>query len=432
MTLPDEAAAARPADGEWTDAGRVGATAAASEPSRDRADAESGSREAHSRLLADLRDQRADIEAAILARVNAIAIPREAEDVRYRSSTPAVVSACVEYCLCLFEAAAAERDVSVPAALAEQARRAARSGIGAEVMIDRLIAGHRQLSRLVEETATRLQIDGQAELIEELGRTQETVLERFAAAVAEEHGVERERIARTREQRRLELVRRLLAGEEVAAEELHYDFGESSWHLAVVATGPDSQGRLGALAARLGLKLLTVWRDDDTLWAWLGATRELPMENIEELLGSEEFQSASYAVGAPRRGLEGWRESHELARAIQLVAGRSEDGVTRCPDAILEAALLAHPALARALVDSYLRPLDTLRMGGETARATLRAYLACERSVSSAAHRLGVSRQALEKRLAQIDASLGRRVATCVAELELSLRLETLGVVTIT
>jgi DNA-binding PucR family transcriptional regulator len=72
----------------------------------------------------------------------------------------------------------------------------------------------------------------------------------------------------------------------------------------------------------------------------------------------------------------------------------------------------------------YLEPLERERGGGEAARDALRAYFAADRNVSSAAAMLGVSRQAVAKRLRSVEERLGRSLASCGTELEAALRLE--------
>jgi DNA-binding PucR family transcriptional regulator len=57
-------------------------------------------------------------------------------------------------------------------------------------------------------------------------------------------------------------------------------------------------------------------------------------------------------------------------------------------------------------------------------RQTLRAYFAAERNASSAAAALGVARHTIENRLRKIEERLDRRLSTCLAELEVALRVE--------
>ena len=83
--------------------------------------------------------------------------------------------------------------------------------------------------------------------------------------------------------------------------------------------------------------------------------------------------------------------------------------------------------LAGALLDVYIAPLEDVRGGGAVLRETLRAYLAAERSVSSAAAALGVDRKTVESRLRTIEKRLGRSLHPCPAELEVALELDELA-----
>lgn len=378
-------------------------------------------------LIQGLRTRAQEIEDTVLTCVNGVTAPQGSESSDYKLGTREVVAAMIDHCL---EGLAREAEWfgPLPAVVSQQAARAARGGVGVDTLVRRIFAGHALLQDILLEEAERVGLVGYPTVTTALRAAIERLFELFTAAVTVEYDRERNRLAQSQEQRRLELARRMLAGEEVDTGDLHYQFQDDMWHVAVIAVGDNAGPRVGAVAARLGLQLLIVSREPDVVWAWLGARRELPMVEIEGLLLSDESRGVRFAIGIPKQGLVGWRETHELAEAASLVLAKRTDRLIRCSDTLLEAALLARPALAKSLVQSYLVPLNSLRIGGETARMTLRAYLDCERSVSSAANKLGVSRPALEKRLAQIDATLAKRVAKCTAEIELALRVEALTV----
>jgi DNA-binding PucR family transcriptional regulator len=162
------------------------------------------------------------------------------------------------------------------------------------------------------------------------------------------------------------------------------------------------------------------------VWAWLGSQRKPSPTDLERALSGS--TPASLALGEPRQGLDGWRQTHQEAQAALLVARRRpHEEVTRCADVPLEAALLLNGALATLLVETYLAPLNSMRGGGQTARETLRAYFQYGRNVSSTAFALGVARRTVENRLRQIELRLGRPLQTCLTALEVALRLEGLG-----
>ena len=95
----------------------------------------------------------------------------------------------------------------------------------------------------------------------------------------------------------------------------------------------------------------------------------------------------------------------------------------RYAEVALLASMLRDDLLVSSLEEIYLAPLARERDGGVVARATLRAYFATERNVSSAAAVLGVSRQAVGRRLKAIEQRLGRPLNECAVEIEAALRL---------
>jgi DNA-binding PucR family transcriptional regulator len=131
-------------------------------------------------------------------------------------------------------------------------------------------------------------------------------------------------------------------------------------------------------------------------------------------------------VGEPGRGLAGWRQTHHQARAALSVAVRSAEPVVRYADAALLASVLKDDLLAASLRQMYLEPLAAERDGGGELRETLRAYFSAGRNVSVAGESIGVTRQAVARRLRAAEAKIGRSLISCGADLEVALRLEAL------
>jgi hypothetical protein len=100
--------------------------------------------------------------------------------------------------------------------------------------------------------------------------------------------LEREVTARPLVQRRVEIVRKLLAGEPVDQAELDglgYQL-HAFWHLGVIATDDDASDVLSRLRIGLGCKLLWVPSDDGVIWGWLGGQHELAVCGLECLLSA--------------------------------------------------------------------------------------------------------------------------------------------------
>jgi hypothetical protein len=374
-----------------------------------------------------LRGRRPEIEEAIFARVCDPGFGHVGgEDAEYVAGLRTAVAAAVEFSLMAIEQRE-EPAGPIPWAAVEQARRAARLGVSLDTVLRRYIAGQALLADFIMEEADRSGFSGnEATLRHHLRMTQTPLLERLTASVVEEYNDEVERVGRSPEQRRAELVVRLLAGKHpdaVDLAELDYDF--DAWHIGVIATGGRAAQTLRGVTA-LGCQRLAVFHSERTLWLWFGRRRKPTVAEVKGLL-AERLPDVSLATGEPRRGIEGWRLTHQEAQAALLVALRKPPGLTRCPDVLLEAAILQNKTLATSLAETFLLPLDGLRYRGQTARDTLRAYFEANRNVSSTANRLGVVRNTVESRLREIEERLGRPLHTCSAQLEVALRLEALG-----
>jgi hypothetical protein len=263
-------------------------------------------------------------------------------------------------------------------------------------------------------------------------RAHAAVLDRLLSATTLEDGNElayRDERAcggRSPEQRRFERVRRLLAGGG-ALEDPGLGYALSGEHVGVIARGPAAPGVLCEVAGGLDCRLLCVEGDEDTVWAWFGGQRRLEMAALELGLTGMQPGGVVFAVGEPALGLAGWRLTHQQARAAFVVAERRPRGFTRYADVALLAVALKDEGLARALVEVYVEPLEDSRGGGPVLRETLRAYLAAERSTSSAAAALGVDRKTVASRLRTIEKRLGRSLHPCPAELEIALLIDELA-----
>ena len=243
-------------------------------------------------------------------------------------------------------------------------------------------------------------------------------------------------------------VRGLLEQGLLGAGELDHDAGDGlggdldyvldGWHVGVIAVGGRAGRAVRELAAGVGCRLLSVGRDEESVWAWLGTDGRFALADVVERLlaggGIARRESRAgagegvlFAFGEPARGFQGWRLTHRQAQAALLVARRRPRPCTRYGDVALLASALKDELLAGALTDVYLAPLKEARDGGAVLRQTLRSYLATERSVSSTAAALGVVRKTVESRLLSIEERLGRTLHPFPAELEIALLLDELG-----
>ncbi|MGN6371910.1 MAG: helix-turn-helix domain-containing protein [Solirubrobacteraceae bacterium] len=395
-----------------------------------------------------LRERGAEIEQAIFGRVRTLAPDSsDSRDADYLSGLRSAVAAAIEFGLRGLERGEGG-PAAIPAETLAQARRAARSGVTLDAVLRRYLAGHTLLWDYVMEEADRAALAGPASGLREMLRIQAALLDRIVAAVTREHLAELRRAGRSSEQRLLERVRMLLAGE--CAESAVLGYRLEAAHLAVIVKGAGCHEALRELAQRLDRELLSVRRDEETVWGWLGGREPPRMVDVEAAVlvvargdgaagasggracaapGSAERCSTPlvlrFAVGEPGRGLEGWRFTHRQAQAALLVALRQAQTLTRYADVALLASALNDDLLSSSLSAMYLAPLQDVRHG-PALRETLGAYLAAERNASAAAAALGVARNTVDNRLRAIEEQLGRPLQRAPAELEVALRLHDL------
>ncbi len=391
-------------------------------------------------VAARLRARRAELVGRIFARVRDDAFGTVgARDAEYVAGLRAAVAAAVEYVLERIEHGQ-EGVGPIPAVALRQARRAARVGVSLDTVLRRYVVGSALLEEFVLEEADRYEYaehPGAREALRGALRVQALALDRLLEAITGEYRDELARAGRSPEQRRAERVRGLLAGgcgatvERSEIAELDYEL--DAWHLGVIARGAGAREAVDCLAVSVDRRALCVVSGEETVWAWLGGQRRLEMAALERvLLGRGEV---SFAVGEPARGLMGWRSTHRQAQAALVVAlrrgGREKVTLTRYADVALLASVLKDEALARALIEIYVAPLEDdsgSGNGGVVLLQTLRAYLAAERNVSSTAAALQIARRTVENRLHTIEERLGRTLHPCPVEIEVALELDRIGI----
>jgi DNA-binding PucR family transcriptional regulator len=372
-------------------------------------------------LLRRLRAREREIEDAIFARVGSMFMPAPGEDADYETGLRATVGALVHHSLTVMEDPS-ELSAPIPSVAIVQAQRAARRNISVDRMLLRYLGGHRVLGTFVMDEAHRGGLSSNEPVLRQLRMAQEALLERLMTRIADEHRLERERIERSREEGHAELVQRLLAGERPDTAGLDYEL-DDAWHLGAIANGPRAKRVVRDLADGLRRQLLFVSAGERSVWAWIGGRRELEMARVERILSATDGTGASLVLGEPRRGLPGWRLTHQEAQAALLVALRRPEPVTRFADHALVALVLQNESLMRSLTGIYLPSL-----GNPVVRETLRAYFSAGGNAATAAAMLEIDRHTVERRLRTIEAKLGRQLRSCHAELEVVLRLEELGV----
>ncbi len=377
-------------------------------------------------IVERLRSRRQEIEQAIYARIqDAVPDPVGSNKPEYQAGVRAAVSAVVDYCLEGIERGSGWLG-PIPPAAAAQARRAARAGVSMGTVLRRYVAGHGQIGEFIAQEAERSGLSSHGPALQHIRRTQETLLEHLTAAIENEYNHELERVARSPEQRRAEIVQGLLSGESVdlaGLAELDYEV-HTSWHLGLIATGAEAEVVIRRLKAHYARKLLAV-SFDGSVWAWLGGQKR-PTATEIECLSTNGHVGLSLAVGEPGWGIDGWRLTHYQAQEALGVALHKPERFARYADGRLLAATVQNDTLARSLREKYLMPLGGQRDGGATLRRTLRTYIDLECNATSASHALKVGRRAVISRVRTVERLIGCHLHECLAELDVALRLEEL------
>jgi hypothetical protein len=367
-----------------------------------------------------LRECRAEIEQAVLARAAALLESTRDLDPEFLEGQREAAGAAVDYGIRAIEIGE-ERLREVPAVFHSQARLTARSGVSVDTMMRRYFAGYVLLGDFLMREADSCSLRGAA--LQCIMRDTAVVFDRLISTMAEEYQREMEGRYASPEARLAARARALLSGELMDAAEIDYEF--DCWHLGAIVTG-DGLDALRELARRLDRRLLLVRSDDDTTWAWFGGRRPVDAEEIDAGLSAVWPEGSSLALGESARGLAGWRLTHRQAQAVLPVARRQGSGFVRYADAALVASLLQDDLLAGSLRERYLAPLASERDGGATLRETLRAFFSSNRNVSSAAAVLGVNRHTVTNRLRLVEERVGRSLTSSGAEIEAALRLHEL------
>lgn len=379
-------------------------------------------------VIRPLAARRAEITQAIYAHIQET-VPDgvSSRDPSYCTGLRMAVDAVVDYSLHGLMHGSGYQE-PIPVAALEQARCAARSGVSTTVVLHRYFAGHRRLGQFITEEADRIGLSENAPAMHHLLQLQEVLLERLVTAVEREHARESKQVAGPSEQRRMEIVQKLLRGEHIPPDELvelRYEI-YGRWHLGVIAVGPGAQEAV--LRVRDGLScddILLLRCEQEMALGWLGAQRKIDGAEVERLFLATGLASTSLVIGESRKGLDGCRQTHREAQGALLTLRRPSRFARYGANPLLVSAL--ENETLRVWLQDFLEPLR-YRSDGRALMRTLRAYIDAECNRSSAASALKeVRRQAVGDRLATAEELLKRPLGTCLAELDVALYLEELA-----
>jgi hypothetical protein len=368
-----------------------------------------------------MRECRPEIVQAVRERSAALLESVRGLDPEFMEGQREAVAAAVDYGIEAIEFGEA-RCREVPAIFHAQARLTARSAVSLDMMMRRYFAGYVLLGDFLMREADQSSLNGAT--LQFIMRDTAAVFDRLISTIAEEYQREARGLVSSPDERLAARVRALLKGELLDATDIDYEF--DTWHLGALATGSEALDAVRRLARTLDRRLLSVQSDEGVVWAWFGGRAPVDPDDLCAALSSLGSDEPCLAFGEPAQGLNGWRLTHRQAQAVLPIAKREGRGCVHYAEAGLLASLLQDDLLTTSLQERYLAPLAAERDGGATLRATLRAFFASDRNVSSAAARLGVKRQTVTNRLRIIEEKIGRHLTSSGAEIEAALRLHDL------
>jgi len=366
-----------------------------------------------------LRQRKHELERATLARVGAISDPTEVSDPAYAEGLRQAVSTAIDYAIEKVEVGEEPLAGAPPAILLEQARLAAQSGIGLDTVLRRYFAGFTLFSELLLQEANSSEIEGPS--LHQLTQTTSGTFDRLVKAVSEEYTRHREAWIRSSGRRQAERVERLLSGELVDTFQLDYEL--DAWHIGLLVEGEGAERVARRLARDQAGQILLVPAGEQRFWAWLGFRSRPEPKRLAGMGCGPQPPQVALAVGEPGQGFAGWRLTHRQAMAAMPLAMHRPGETIRYSEVTFLAALLTDDLLAESLRQMFLVPLASERDDGQLLIETLRAYVAAQGNVSSAAAALEVSRHTVTNRLRRSERLLGRPIGTCLAELAAALRL---------
>jgi hypothetical protein len=377
-------------------------------------------REVRGDIASRLRVRGPEIENAIFARIRSLSEPVEGEDPTYVAGLRSAIAAALSYGLESVEKGGGS-SIPLPTETSRQARRAAREGVGLDMVMRRYAAGNKVLEEFIVAEAD----DVPSHLLCQILGNQGPQVDRLLESVAADYAEELEQAQRSSAQRQADRVLHFLESNSlVGPSDLDYDF--DGWHVGLILSNQRGMMNTRRLAERLGCRSLSVTRDDENGWLWLGARHMPDVAKLESLLRAELPPETSVAIGEPRKGPVGWRQTfREAQTALQIVFQRPQP-ITRCRDVILVSAVMRDSVLTVSLIETYLAPLDGRGASGEVLRKTLRAYFRADQNVAATAAALNVARHTVERRLRTVEDRLGQTIDACNAQLQVALETEEL------
>lgn len=302
--------------------------------------------------------------------------------------------------------------VETPLEAVDEARAAARAGLGLADLLTMYRLGHQlcldRYLRMAADTCPDPRL--RSEVLRIGSRFIFTYIDGVVADVVAAFERERDEYLRSNAQRNVQMVRDVLDGAVVDAGELGYDLLGA--HVGVVAEGSKAESELARWAQQLGVRSFIVPASGDVAWAWFATAKQVAPANSTVRFGIGD------AVSAP----DGFRITHRQAVLACAVAVRSLRPYCRYDDVTVEAAALRDEIAARQFVERELGPLAVSGERNRRLRETIAAYLNTGHNAATAGAQLNITDRTVAYRLRSCEQILGRPIQDRSAELQIALR----------
>ncbi|WP_139348011.1 PucR family transcriptional regulator [Nocardia donostiensis] len=226
----------------------------------------------------------------------------------------------------------------------------------------------------------------------------------------DEYNYVKDRVLREKNSRKNELVREVLAGNGNPDNlEKFLGYKVSGVNIGYVAwvTSADRDAELPELARRalgpLPQQHISIPAQPGTVYGWFSPTQ---LSDYAELSAVSLPAGLGLAVGAPRHGVHGFRQSHQEATLSATLISGTPARPVRFPDVSVHVLATQNLDLARRFVDDELGQLMR-HQDRDRLMPTLRHFLATLGSPSRTAHRLGLHPNTTTQRIQRIESILG-------------------------
>lgn len=343
-----------------------------------------------------------------------------------------------------------QHDVTVdriepPSAAFEYARRLAQRGVPVNALVRAYRLGQQNL---LEAAYTESQSRGdnacvQSRAYERIVTVTFGYIDWISQHVVSVYEDERERWLADRNTMRTARVEEIIAGGggDVDASEAAIGYRLRGWHLGAVAWVDETGARqdqlsrftscLTAITDRIGVGRppLVIARDRASVWAWIPVAGDFTLDAglVSAILrGGDGPPAPVVALGSPRQGLAGFRQTHLEAVQAQRVGVVSSvvDGplISYGEPGVGVVALLTHDlAETRRWVCATLCGLARDDDHHERLRDTLRLFLRHNRSYTATAEAMLMHKNSVKYRILSAEKELGRPVSADPQAIELAL-----------